>query len=229
MSTVSPEQLQRLRADAQGPDDDVASAAYWALCRAGDPAGIEIVIDRFVHPKNGEWDSSAEWALHTDAAFDTIIAVAGRDPGSKTAQWICHLLGEISCNHAVYPILPTLMRVLEASQPGGTDACRMVLRAFEYLSRKGPMPEAAPLLRAVLRGAAAEPDPHVSSVISALRALYVTEGDAIIPEMRALVAGLPESHALRRIVDNFIERREAGRPDEDLYPLPWETVGQDEH
>lgn len=224
MTSLTPELLAQLRADVQGPDDDVADAACYELCEAGDPVGVELVIDRFIDSTmKGKAETSAEWALHRDGAFDTLVAVAERDPGGDTAQAVCYILGETSCYHSVYPVLPTLMRVLEARLPRGTKACWHVLDAFRYLSRKGPMPEAAPLLRAVLRKGAEEPDCHVGTVGYARRALYVTEGDAIIPELRALIAGLPESHELRLIVEGFIERREAGLPDMKAYPLPWET------
>lgn len=87
-----------------------------------------------------------------------------------------------------------------------------VLDALVYLSRKGPMPDAAPLSRAVLAKAHGEPRCSASAVNQALRVLYVTEGDAIIPEVAHLVEDLPAGHELRIWVENFIERRPEGRP-----------------
>jgi hypothetical protein len=228
MAALDAQAFQRLQRELHEPDRHVLSEALGALCRSGDPAALEAVIDVLEHedryPAAAAVLARQRLVSSAEETLGALLAHLGRSPATWGGESCACLLGEIAAlRQRQDPRIQTaLVRALETVLGQGLAGVGGIVMGLEYLSRLGPLPESSPALRKLLLRAQREPDCPATIAAGVVRVLYVNEGDALLAELGVLAQALPGEHNLRAAIDHLLTARVAGQPHHAHDPLPWE-------
>ena len=228
MATLDAEEFQRLSQQLHESDRHVLADAIGALCRSGDPAALQAVIDILEHedryPPAAAVLARQRLVSSAEETLEALLDHLGRSPGTRGGESCACLLGEIAALRQRHDprAQAALVRALEIVLPQGLTRAGGIVMGLEYLSRLGPLPEATSVLRQLLARALREPDCPATISAGAVRVLYVNEGDAILAELGTLAQALPGEHNLRTAIDHLLTARVAGQPHHAHDPLPWE-------
>lgn len=228
MTPLDAAEFQRLLQQLQAPDRHVLAEAIGALCRSGDRAAVQAVIDILEHedryPMAAAILARQRLVSSAEETLEALLDHLGRSLGTRGGESCACLLGEIAALRQRHDprIQAALARALEAVLAQGLTRVGGIIMGLEYLSRLGPVPEASPALRQLLARAQREPDCPAMISAGAVRVLYVNEGDALLAELSTLAQALPGEHNLRTAIDHLLTARVAGQPHHAHDPLPWE-------